>query len=48
MSQPDYVQRLAVDGDVAGVKLLFPRLRLVLVEDRHPAFGEAECIKVSR
>ena len=42
------MQFLAVEVDVAAVKLLLPRLRLVLVEDRHPALGKSERVEVVR
>ena len=46
MSQPDDVDGLAVEGLVACVDLLVPGFILRLVENRHPAFGKAEIVKV--
>ena len=46
-SQPDEVDCLAGHNFVAGVDLLVPGLRRVVVENRHPAFGELEVVEVA-
>ncbi len=46
-SQSDEVDGLAVHDFVAGVDLLVPGFRRVVVEDRHPAFGELEVVEVA-
>ena len=48
--QSDDVEGLAVELDVTivDVELLLPQLRLVLVEDRHPALGKAEFVEIVR
>ena len=38
---------LAVHDFVAGVDLLVPGFRRVVVEDRHPAFGELEVVEIA-
>ena len=46
-SQSDEVDGLAVHHLVAGVDLLVPGLRCVIVENRHPAFGKLEMEEVA-
>ena len=45
--KPDDMQSLAFEVDVAVVQPLVPRLRAILVENRHPAFGKPEVIEVA-
>ena len=40
------MNRLIAENLVAKIKLIVPRLRFVVIENRHPALGESEAIKI--
>ena len=46
--QSNQMECLAVEFHVTTVELFLPRLRLVLIKDRHPALGLLELVKITR